>query len=116
MTEVHYAKCPRLSQGNAWREKEKELCARGYNPEKQRQSCPNATGTQAERVKYRVNPEGSKENKATSNGTEARSPRERRVGEKKRRVVGEEQGSNGISVLVSNGNELAIQLHVEPTS
>ena len=106
----------------------KELCARGYNPEKQRQSCPNATGTQAERVKYRVNPEGLKEtklkNKKTkkqkkhnaSNGTKARRPRERRVGEKKRRVVGEEQGSNGISVLVSNGNELAIQLHVEPTS
>ena len=98
MTEVHYAKCPRLSQGNAWREKEKELCARGYNPEKQRQSCPNATGTQAERVKYRVNPEGLKEtklkkrNKTTSNGTKARRPRERRVGEKKRRVVGEEQG------------------------
>ena len=76
MTEVHYAKCPRLSQGIAWREKEKVLCARGYNPEKQRQSCP----------------------------------------EKKRRVVGEEPGSNGISVLVSNGNDLAIQLHVEPTS
>ena len=35
---------------------------------------------------------------------------------KKRRVVGEEPGSNGISVLVSNGNDLAIQLHVEPTS
>ena len=35
---------------------------------------------------------------------------------KKRRVVGGEQGSNGISVLVSKGNELAIQLHVEPTS
>jgi hypothetical protein len=34
--------------------------------------------------------------------------------EKKRRVVGEEQGSNGISVLVSNGNDLGI--HVEPTS
>jgi hypothetical protein len=91
--------------------------------------APTATGIQAERVKYRVNPEGLKEtkvkknkktktkkNKATSNGTKARSPRERRVGEKKRRVVGEEQGSNGISVLVSNGNELAIQLHVEPTS
>ena len=57
-----------------------------------------------------------KRNKATSNGRKARSPRERRVGEKKRRVVGGEQGSNGISVLVSNGNELAIQLHVEPTS
>ena len=90
--------------------------------------APTATGIQAERVKYRVNPEGFKEtkvkqekqklkkNKATSNGTKARNPRERRVGEKKRRVVGEEQGSNGISVLVSNGNELAIQLHVEPTS
>ena len=36
--------------------------------------------------------------------------------EKKRRVVGEEQGSNGINFLVSNGNDLAIQLHVEPTS
>ena len=67
LTEVHYAKCPRLSQGNAWREKEKELCARGYNPEKQRQSCPNATGTQAERVKYRVNPEGLKETKLYKN-------------------------------------------------
>ena len=40
MTEVHYAKCPRLSQGIAWREKERVLCDRGYNPEKQRQSCP----------------------------------------------------------------------------
>lgn len=30
MTEVHYAKCPKLSQGIAWREKEKELRARGY--------------------------------------------------------------------------------------
>ena len=58
MTEVRYAKCPRLSEGIAWREKEKVLRDRGWNPEKQRQSCPNATGTQAERVKYRVVPEG----------------------------------------------------------
>ena len=38
------------------------------------------------------------------------------MGEKKRRVVGEEPGSNGISALVSNRNDLAVQLHVEPTS
>ena len=31
---------PRLSQGIAWREKEKVLRDRGWNPEKQRQSCP----------------------------------------------------------------------------
>ena len=47
----------------------------------------------------------NKRNKTTSNGTKARRPRERREGEKKRRVVGGEQGSNGISVLVSNRND-----------
>ena len=34
-------KMPRLSQGIAWREKEKELCARGYHGEENNNQCKN---------------------------------------------------------------------------